>query len=133
MDKGVILYDGVCNLCNGFVQFILLRDPKGYFHFASLQSTLGQQILAAANMDKKALGTVILLENKQLYTHSDAPLRIARKLPGAWPVLYGFILVPKFIRDAIYRFVARNRYNWFGKQESCLLPRPEWKTRFLDV
>ncbi len=131
-DKKIVLFDGVCNLCNGLVQFILLRDPKGYFHFASLQSDFGQQKMVEFGLDPKRLNTVILIESDNIYTHSDAPLRIARQLPGLWSLLYIFVVIPKFIRDPIYNWVARNRYLWFGKRESCMLPRPEWKERFLE-
>ena len=129
--EAVILFDGVCNLCNGSVQFILLRDPRGYFQFASLQSDFGQQKMLEFGLDPEKLDTIILIENNQVYTHSTAPLRIARKLSGLWPMLYAFSIIPKFIRDRIYAWIARNRYRWFGKQESCMLPQPEWRGRFL--
>lgn len=129
--NAILLFDGVCNLCNGFVQFVLLRDPQSHFQFASLQSDFGQQKMAEFGLDSTLLDSVILVENGQAYTHSDVPLRVVQKLPGLWAILYIFVVIPKFIRDPIYNWIARNRYRWFGKRESCMLPRPEWKDRFL--
>jgi predicted DCC family thiol-disulfide oxidoreductase YuxK len=126
-----ILFDGVCNLCNGFVQFVIKHDPAGRFHFAALQSELGQQILQEHGLHTQEFKTVLLLENGKLYKQSTAALRIAHRLQGAWSWAYAFIIVPAFIRDAVYDFVSRNRYRWFGQQESCMLPTPELKARFL--
>ncbi|MCB2378345.1 thiol-disulfide oxidoreductase DCC family protein [Hymenobacter sp. BT635] len=128
-----ILFDGVCNLCNGFVQFIIRRDPAGYFRFASLQSEAGRALLAEHGLALAGTGpeTVMLVEDNRVYTHSTAVLRIARHLGGAWPLLYAFRLIPAFLRDAAYRFVARNRYRWFGQQHACLLPSSELRGRFL--
>ncbi|QHL88342.1 DUF393 domain-containing protein [Nibribacter ruber] len=126
-----ILFDGVCNLCNGFVQFVIQHDPHGRFHFAALQSDLGQQILAEQGMDTRQFETVLLLENGKLYQKSTAALRIARHLTGGWSWAYGFIILPAFLRDLAYGVVARNRYRWFGQQESCMLPTPALKSRFL--
>ncbi len=127
----ILLFDGVCNLCNGFVQFVLLRDRQGKFRFASLQSDFGQSQMKNFGLDPEKLDTVILIEDNQVFTHSDVALKVVRKLPGLWPFLYIFVIIPKFIRDRIYNWVASNRYRWFGKRESCMLPRPEWKNRFL--
>ncbi|TGE15160.1 thiol-disulfide oxidoreductase DCC family protein [Hymenobacter elongatus] len=128
-----ILFDGVCNLCNGFVQFVIERDTTGRFRFASLQSAAGQALLAQHGITLGPTGpeTVILVEQNQVFTHSTAVLRIARQLGSAWPLLYAFILVPRFLRDATYRFVARHRYQWFGQREACMLPTPELRQRFL--
>ncbi len=130
-DKPILLFDGVCNLCNGFVQFVIKRDPKGKFLFAALQSEVGQALLQQANMPTEELSTVVLYENRKFYTHSSVPLLVVRKFGGAWPLLYGLVIVPKFIRDRIYNWIARNRYRWFGKRESCMIPTPELKSRFL--
>lgn len=127
----VLLFDGVCNLCNSSVQFIIKRDPEGHFHFAALQSEKGQALLSQFPERPKALSSVALVEDGRLFLRSDAALRVARKLGGGWPLLYGFIVLPRSLRDGAYNFIARNRYRWFGKQESCMLPRPEWKQRFL--
>jgi predicted DCC family thiol-disulfide oxidoreductase YuxK len=126
-----ILFDGVCNLCNGFVQFVINHDPKGHFHFAALQSDTGQEVLRTHGLPTEQFNTVLLLEGGRLYTRSTAALRIARHLSGGWSWLYFLVIVPKFLRDPLYNWVSRNRYRWFGQQESCMLPTPELKTRFL--
>lgn len=129
----ILLFDGVCNLCNAAVQFILKRDRKGVFRFASLQSPVGQALLRHAGLPTGEISTVVLFENSQPYLRSEAGLRIARRLPGLWPLLYGLIVIPRPLRNRVYDWIARNRYRWFGKQESCLMPAPEWKARFIDV
>ncbi|MDJ0365213.1 thiol-disulfide oxidoreductase DCC family protein [Hymenobacter sp. H14-R3] len=131
-----ILFDGVCNLCNGFVQFIIRHDPQGRFRFAALQSETGQALLAAHGQPPTAAqlaspDSVILLEGGQLYSHSAAVLRIARRLGGPWRLAAVGGLLPQRWRDGLYRFVARHRYRWFGRQESCWLPTPELRARFL--
>lgn len=120
-------------MCNRSVRFILERDPGGYFQFAALQSEAGRRLLAEQGAEAlgERLESVLLIENGRLYSHSTAALRIVRRLKGAWRLLYGFVLIPPFLRNAVYRWVARNRYRWFGKQEACALPRPEWRGRFL--
>ena len=129
--KAVILFDGVCNLCDSTVQFILKRDKKGYFHYASLQSEAGQALLTANGLPTTDFDSFILVENGKVYQKSTGALRVARHLGGAWPLLYAFIIIPPFIRNAVYNWVARNRYRWYGKKEECMLPRPEWRERFL--
>ena len=129
--KAVILFDGVCNLCNGFVQFVIRHDRRGYFHFAALQSETGRQLLQGVHFSDSAADTVVLIQNGKFYLRSTAALKILRRLSGFWPLAYVAILLPAFLRDFIYIVVAKNRYRWFGKQESCLLPTPELKTRFL--
>jgi len=128
-----ILFDGVCNLCNGFVQFVIRHDAAGRFRFASLQSAGGQALLAAHGVALTAAGpeTVMLVADGQVYTHSTAVLRIARGLGGLWQLLYAGMLLPRAWRDALYRFVARHRYQWFGRQDACMLPTPELTQRFL--
>ena len=127
----VILFDGVCNLCNGFVQFVIRRDRVGRFRFASLQSAEGQALLTAHGLPAPTEPeSIVLIENGRAYSHSGAVLRLARHLPG-WRWLTAFRVVPRPVRDAVYRWVARNRYRWFGRQEACLLPTPELKARFL--
>jgi predicted DCC family thiol-disulfide oxidoreductase YuxK len=128
----VILFDGVCNLCNGAVQFVIARDPKKNFRFASLQSSYGQAIAQKANMPTKEFNSFILFEKGLIYTHFTGALKVTKKLSGGWPLLYLFIIVPKFIRDAIYNFIGKNRYRWFGKQETCWVPTPDIKLLFLD-
>jgi predicted DCC family thiol-disulfide oxidoreductase YuxK len=130
-NKSLILFDGVCNLCNSSVQFILLRDPKDHFRFASLQSDYGQSILKQHNLPTDKFNSLALIENGKLYQRSTGALRIARRLKGLWPMLYAFIIVPPFIRNFVYDLIARNRYRWFGQKESCMMPRLEWKQKFL--
>ena len=130
-----ILFDGVCNLCNGFVQFVIRRDPAGHFRFAALQSDAARALLAAQGMALPTLDadpdSVLLLSGGQLYSHSEAVLRIARGLGGVWQVAAVGRVLPRAWRDGLYRWVARHRYRWFGRQESCLLPTPALKARFL--
>jgi predicted DCC family thiol-disulfide oxidoreductase YuxK len=126
----VIFFDGVCNLCNGAVQFTIERDPKNIFRFASLQSEYAKTALTPFNISYQELDSFILLENGKVYKRSTAALHVAKKLNGLWPLLYGFIIVPRFIRDAVYNYVGKNRYKWFGKQESCWVPTPELKSKF---
>lgn len=133
MDKqSILLFDGVCNLCHGFVQFILQRDQDGVFQFASLQSTTGQALLKQYDLDE-GLSTVVLIENGKAFTHSDVALRVAPRLNGFWGWVRLGWLLPKTLRDRIYNWVAANRYRWFGKQEACWLPDPKWQGRFLDA
>jgi predicted DCC family thiol-disulfide oxidoreductase YuxK len=127
----IVFFDGVCNLCAGSVQFLLRHDRKGIFHFCSLQSKAANQLLNSQDADPLQLKTLALLEKERLYTRSTAVLRIARKLGGAWPLLYAGMIIPRFIRDSLYDWVAANRYRWFGKKESCWLPQPEWSERFI--
>lgn len=130
-DKPILLFDGVCNLCNGFVQFTIKMDPEGIFQFASLQSEVGQQLLAKYNLPTKELKSVVLIHENKAHTYSDAPLEAARLLGGFWQLFYVFKILPLGLRNAIYNWIAKNRYRWFGKQESCWLPTPDLKERFI--
>jgi predicted DCC family thiol-disulfide oxidoreductase YuxK len=130
-EKSILLFDGVCNLCNGSVQFVIKRDPKGKFLYAPLQSEVGQALLEQYDLPVETMNSVVLVENGKVYTRSDAPLQVARGLGGLWPITAIFFLVPRFIRDGIYDWIARNRYRWFGKREACMIPTPELKQRFL--
>lgn len=127
----ILLFDGVCNLCNGTVQFILRADRKQVFRFASLQSEIGQQLLHTAAYHGPPLDSVVLIKDQKVFTHSEAVLEIARLLGGGWALLYGFKVIPKAWRDRIYTWIAQNRYRWFGKKEQCMIPSPELKERFL--
>lgn len=129
----IVLFDGLCNLCNWSVDFIINRDKKGRFKFASLQSETGQRLLASHTLTADTLSSVILIEQDLVYFKSDAALRIARNLSGLWPGLYGLMVIPKFLRDPIYSLIARNRYVFFGKKETCRLPTPEERKRFIEV
>ena len=128
----IVLFDGVCNLCSSSVQFIIKHDKKKQFSFASLQSDFGQKVLSENNLSTTELSSFILLENGRIYTKSTGALRVVKRLNGAWPLLYSFIIVPPFIRNVMYNWVAKNRYKWFGKQESCWLPTPDLRARFLN-
>jgi predicted DCC family thiol-disulfide oxidoreductase YuxK len=127
-DAQIVLFDGVCNLCNGFVQFLLARDRRGRFQFASLQSDAARRVLRGDPPPE----TVVLVARGRTYIKSSAALRIARGLPFPWPLLYGLIVIPGPLRDLVYDWVARHRYAWFGKRESCMLPTPELRQRFLE-
>lgn len=127
----VIFFDGLCNLCNGAVQFTIARDHHHVFRFSSLQSDYAKQRLTPFNIDPSKGNSLVLVEDGKAYERSTAALRIAKKLNGLWPLLYGFIIIPTFIRDWIYDYVAKNRYNWFGKRASCWVPTQELKDKFL--
>lgn len=130
--KWIVLFDGVCNLCNRSVQFIIRHDPKGKFLFASLQSGSGQALLQQFNLPLNINPeSIILLHEGQVYQYSGAALRIARNLGGIWPLAYAFMILPPFIRDGIYKTIARNRYRWFGRQDNCMLPTAALKAKFL--
>ncbi len=130
--KPLVLFDGVCNLCNGFVQFVIERDPAARFQFGALQSDAAQRLLASAGCSSpETPETVVLLEDGRVFTRSTAALRIVRRLSFPWPLAYGFILIPRPLRDAIYDSVARRRYRWFGRREQCMMPTPELQRRFL--
>jgi len=131
-DSPLVLFDGVCNLCNASINFIIDRDTKGLFRFASLQSDLGFSLRKAFDLVEPEMDSVVLIMGGRAYTHSDAALTIAKHLDGAWSLLFGFIVFPRFLRDGVYRFIARNRYRWFGKSESCRVPTPELRARFLS-
>lgn len=126
----IILFDGICNFCNSSVQFILKRDKTGYFHFASLQSESGASLLQKYRLPND-LNSFVLLENEKYYTQSSAALQVCKRLNGAYKLFYVFIVIPKPIRDIFYNYLAKNRYKWFGKKESCMLPTPEYRKRFL--
>ncbi|CAM2981760.1 DCC1-like thiol-disulfide oxidoreductase family protein [Paenibacillus sediminis] len=128
----IVLIDGVCHLCQWITRFIILRDPRHKFRFASIQSEFGQRLLDEKGYSADPLASFILIENGTIYTHSTGALRIARSLSFPWPLACVFIIVPRFIRDRVYRYIARNRYRWFGKDEQCLVPTPDMKDRFLS-
>jgi len=131
-DRPLILFDGVCNLCNGSVQFIIRHDPLGYFKYASLQSAAGQHHLHKFNLPVSQIHSVILIKGEKMFQKSDAALEIVRNLNGLWPALSIFKIIPLVLRDWLYDVVARNRYVWFGKKDSCMIPTPELKSRFIE-
>lgn len=130
-DKEIILFDGVCNLCNGSVNFVVDRDKKDTFRFAALQSPEGKQVLKDAGIEEAYLDSIVLLKNGKLYKKSAAALHIAGGMSGLWPLMSVFFVIPAFLRDIIYDFIARNRYKWFGKQDVCRVPTPELRAKFL--
>lgn len=127
----VVVFDGVCNLCNGAIDFIVRHDREAVFRVTANQHGAGRQLLADHGMSPDEVDTIYLFEEGRMYQRSTAALRIARRLPFPWRLLYGFIIVPAPIRDAVYRVIARNRYRWFGKKETCRLPTPSETSRFL--
>lgn len=130
-NKDVILFDGVCNLCNGAINFIIQRDPKDRYRFAALESDIGQELLAQHSIDPATIDSIVLIRDNKAYVKAGAALRIAGGMSGAWPILGILRVIPNFIADAVYDFIARNRYHWFGKKESCMIPTPELKEKFL--
>ena len=128
----IVLFDGVCNLCQSTVQFVIKHDQRKKIRFASLQGEFGQQILKEHNLPLTNYNSFLFLENGKLHMKSGAALRLSRYLDGVWPLFYILIIIPPFLRNAVYGFIANNRYRWFGKQESCWLPTPDLKQRFLN-
>jgi predicted DCC family thiol-disulfide oxidoreductase YuxK len=128
----IVLFDGVCNLCNRSVQFIIKKDKKKQFLFASLQGKTGGGFLKKIDLPANVFNSFILIEGENIYTKSAAALRIAKQLGGGWKLLYGLMIIPRFIRDAVYNLIAKNRYKWFGKRDECMIPTPELQERFLD-
>ncbi|MEO8573336.1 MAG: thiol-disulfide oxidoreductase DCC family protein [Pyrinomonadaceae bacterium] len=139
----VVLFDGVCNFCDASVNFVIERDPEGYFKFAPLQSEAGTKLANEYGLPSETTGiqpadylipidSVILIEDGRAFTHSTGALRIARRLNGIWPVFYALIVVPKPIRDFFYRLFAKYRYRVFGRKDQCMLPSPQVRQRFLS-
>ncbi|MFC7186754.1 thiol-disulfide oxidoreductase DCC family protein [Halorubrum yunnanense] len=131
-DDAVILFDGVCNLCSGFVQFVLPRDTGGRYRFASLQSDVGQALLDEHDLPSDELDSVVLIEDGESYVKSAAVIRIATGLGGVYRLLAPFRYAPRSIRDRIYDFVAEHRYQWFGKKDQCMMPSGDVQSRFLE-
>ena len=129
--SAIILFDGVCNFCNGSVNFIITRDAENHFKFAPLQSDVAQSLLEKHNINKAEIDSIILIEDEAAYTHSTAALRIARKLDGVWSWFYVFVVVPEFIRDFFYKLFAKYRYRLFGKTEVCMIPTAEIREKFI--
>ena len=127
----IILFDGVCNFCNGAISFVLKQDKKGVFLFAPLQSEAGQKLLQQYKLPTKEFDSFVLIDNGQVYTKSAASLRVMNKLPWYWKETQVLKIIPATFRDAIYDFIARNRYKWFGKKKQCMVPTPEIRSRFL--
>ncbi|MFK7790181.1 MAG: thiol-disulfide oxidoreductase DCC family protein [Phycisphaeraceae bacterium] len=128
---GVILFDGVCNMCNTSVNYVIDHDPAKSFLFASLQSEVGTSLAKEHGIDASELSSMVLIEDGRAYQRSTAAIRVARKLSGPAKLLWPFIVVPAFLRDPFYRFIAKRRYKWFGKREACRLPTESDRVRFL--
>lgn len=132
----LVLFDGVCNLCNGAVLFIIDREPRGILRFASLQSDAGRAALRRAGSalaeGSDEPDTIVFLEAGRMFERSTAALRIARYMRWPYRALYALLLVPRPLRDLVYRFVARHRYRWFGKSDACRVPTPELRARFVE-
>lgn len=133
-EGSVVLFDGVCNLCNGAVHFMIDRDPKERLRFASLQSEAGRALLTEHDvaLPEGDPDSIVLVTGGRAYDGSGAALRIAARLAFPWPLLSALLVVPWFVRDIVYYVIARNRYRWFGKSEACRVPTPELKKRFLS-
>lgn len=124
----IILFDGVCNLCTGSVRFVIARDARKQFRFASLQSAVAKRLLG----ERDQLESVVLVDGGEVCRKSTAALRIARRLDGAWPLLAALLVIPRPLRDAVYDWIGRRRYRWFGKRDACFTPPDSFAERFLD-
>ena len=131
IEHKIILFDGICNLCNSSVKTIIKHDKKDTFRFAALQSELGLELITEHAIDTSQADSIFLIDGDKLFMKSTAALIIAKDLSGAYPILYGFMIVPRFIRNWLYDLIARNRYKWFGKKDSCMVPTPKLKKKFL--
>ncbi|GAB5473698.1 MAG: DUF393 domain-containing protein [Maribacter sp.] len=132
--KKIILFDGVCNLCNGFVQFVIKRDKNDVFRYASLQSEIGEQLISERGIDTKTIDSVILIvPGVAYYLKSDAALQIGRELKGYRTLSRVLILIPRGLRNIVYDLIARYRYAWFGKKDQCMIPTPDLRAKFLDT
>jgi predicted DCC family thiol-disulfide oxidoreductase YuxK len=131
--KSIVLFDGLCNLCNLSVAFIIQHDKKEQFLFASLQSDAAKQILLQFDLKKLNFDSIVLVANENIYEKSSAVLKIAKQLSGGIKLLYALIVFPQMIRDWVYDYIAKNRYKWFGKKDNCMVPSEEIKSRFLDL
>ncbi|TAH01121.1 MAG: thiol-disulfide oxidoreductase DCC family protein [Sphingobacteriales bacterium] len=132
MPQYVILFDGVCNLCNTFVQFIIKHDKKDKFSFAPLQSNYAIEVIKNHNLNNNQLQSVVFIANQKIYTKSNAALQIAKHLGGLWSLFGCLNIFPLKLRDAVYNYVAKNRYKWFGKKQSCMVPTANLKNKFLQ-
>ena len=130
-DRPLIIFDGVCHLCNASVAFIIRRDPRGVFRFTPLQGDHAKNLLRGVPAQVINTDSVLLMENGRIYDRSEAALRICRRLPWPWNLLWALRIIPKGFVDSVYALVARNRYRWFGRREACMMPRAEWKDRFV--
>lgn len=131
-ENPVILFDGVCNFCNGAVNFTIKRNKDKTIKFAPLQSEAGRELVKQYGLPENDMRSFLFIENEKMYNRSTAALRVCRHLKGLWPLCYGFIIVPPFIRNGVYDFIAKNRYKWFGQKEECMVPSADVRARFLS-
>ena len=132
-EKKIILFDGVCNLCNRSIQFVIKRDTNDEFRFATLQGKIGQRLAQERNIDVSKVDSIILIEpGVAYYTKSTAALKIGQSFGGFWKMIRVLNLIPSTLRDIVYDWVAKNRYAWYGKQDACMIPTPELQAKFLD-
>lgn len=127
----LVLFDGVCNFCDASVNWIIKHDKKNKFKFATLQSEIGKKMMLKYGIDPAKTDSAVLIENNSAYIKSTAVLKIAKQLNALYPLAYGFIIIPKFLRDAVYDFISRNRYKWWGKKDNCMIPTKEIKEKFI--
>jgi len=130
--RSIIFFDGVCNLCNSSIDFVIRRDKKNKFLVGALQDEVSKKVLANYRVREDYLDSIILLEDGVIFYKSTAALKIAKHLSGLWPALYPLIIVPKALRDVVYDWIGSNRYKWFGKKNTCRLPTHEEKAKFLS-
>jgi predicted DCC family thiol-disulfide oxidoreductase YuxK len=128
----LILFDGVCNFCNYWVNFAIRRDKQKKLRFTPFQGNTAKKVLPRYHINPSALSSVIFIDNGKAYTQSSAAIRICKHLNGGWKILYGLMIIPKPLRDLIYNWIALNRYRWFGKKDQCMIPSPEVRERFLS-
>jgi len=131
-EKPILLFDGYCNLCSGAVVFIIKREKRDTFRFASLQSKFAQELFSKLNSDGNIPDSIVLVEADEMYYKSKAALKVARRLKFPWPLFYIFIVIPPFIRDWMYDFIAKRRYRWFGKKQQCFMPQQDVQHKFLS-
>lgn len=132
-NKQLILFDGVCNLCNSSVQFVIKRDKKDRFRYAALQSEIGQEIIEKFHIDTSKTDSIILYSNEKGISYkSTAALKIASNLGFPTNILSVFLIIPAVIRNVVYDYIAKNRYKWYGKKDHCMIPTPELKSKFLQ-
>ncbi|WP_143310827.1 thiol-disulfide oxidoreductase DCC family protein [Chitinophaga vietnamensis] len=132
MQHAIILFDGVCNFCNSSVNFVIRHDRRSYFRFAPLQSDIASALSVQYHFPLETMASFVLVENAQAYTKSTAALKVCRHLPFPWRLAYVFMAIPRPLRDGLYSWIARNRYRWFGRQEACMMPTPDVRSRFLQ-
>ena len=131
-NQSIILFDGVCNFCNSAVNFVIKRDKNNLIQFSPLQTEIAHELLARHKLPTEDMKSFIFIEEGKSYTQSTAALKVCKYLTGLWPLLYSFIIIPHFIRDGIYKWIAKNRYKWFGQKNECMIPTPELQRKFLN-